>query len=53
MIIALISAKKIRGYTHHERYALYDADGSGGGASVPIAIVGGGLAMTHSDIVVI
>lgn len=32
---------------------LYDADGSGGGASVPIAIVGTGLAMTHSDIVVI
>ncbi|AEJ01200.1 Hemolysin-type calcium-binding region [Nitrosomonas sp. Is79A3] len=32
---------------------LYDADGSGGGASVPIAIVGTGLAMTHSDILVI
>lgn len=32
---------------------LYDADGSGGGAAVPIAIIGTGLAMTHTDFVVI
>jgi Ca2+-binding RTX toxin-like protein len=32
---------------------LYDVDGSGGGAAVQIATVGVGLAMTHTDFVVI
>lgn len=32
---------------------LYDADGSGGGAALTIATIGTGLAMTHSDFVVI
>jgi hypothetical protein len=32
---------------------LYDADGIGAGAAVPIAIIGVGLSMSNLDIVVI